>query len=111
MVYRTSGYAFIAPFLFLAFNLSRFIQLLSRSLDETDLVNLDVTIYTALPEEIAGSDAELVWMHGDTSRTFALPATDSLGRELIEATEEALEAGIAVCGPGVPFSEIGRTIE
>lgn len=70
-----------------------------------------MTIYTALPEDLEGPDTELVWMHGDTSRTFALPATDSLGRELIEATEEALEAGIAICGPGVPFSEIGRTIE
>jgi hypothetical protein len=31
--------------------------------------------------------------------------------ELAEVTKEALEAGINVCGVGVPLNEIGRAIE
>jgi methionine aminopeptidase len=72
---------------------------------------VDVTIYSALPEEEDDDDTIPVWMHGDTSRTFALPAIDTLGKELIECTREALEVGIRKCGPGVPFSEIGTAIE
>ncbi|KAH8090450.1 peptidase M24, structural domain-containing protein [Filobasidium floriforme] len=82
-----------------------------RSLEESDLVNVDVTIYSALPEEEDDDDTIPVWMHGDTSRTFALPAIDTLGKELIECTREALEVGIRKCGPGLPFSEIGTAIE
>lgn len=71
-----------------------------------------MTVYSALPEEEGdGDDTAYVWMHGDTSRTFALPAIDSLGKELVECTREALEVGIRKCGPGVPFSEIGTAIE
>jgi methionine aminopeptidase len=36
---------------------------------------------------------------------------DDEGIELCEVTKESLEAGIKVCGPGVPLSEIARAIE
>jgi methionyl aminopeptidase len=70
---------------------------------------VDVTIYTALAD--AADDEALVWMHGDTSKTFSLPAVDNLGKELVECTREALDVGIKICGPGVPFREIGAAIE
>ena len=66
-----------------------------------DLVNVDVSVY------IGG------W-HGDTSRTVAVggpSAMDGRGAELMRAASESLDAAIAVCGPGVPFSALGATIE
>ncbi|KAL7416733.1 peptidase M24, structural domain-containing protein [Mrakia frigida] len=69
-----------------------------RPLDPTDLINIDVTVF-------------LNGYHGDTSRTFLLPEADEEAIELCEVTEEALEAAIRICGPGVPFNEIGRVIE
>lgn len=36
---------------------------------------------------------------------------DEQGKELIAVTQEALELAIGLCGPGVPFKQIGRTIE
>jgi methionyl aminopeptidase len=69
----------------------------SRPLDSRDIINVDLTIY-------------LDGYHGDTSATFVLPDVDSAGRDLVEATKEALELGIQVCGPGVPFSAIGQAI-
>lgn len=35
---------------------------------------------------------------------------DEAGRNLVNTTSEALEAGIAVCGPGKPFKAIGKAI-
>jgi len=70
----------------------------SRPLLDTDIVNLDVTVFYN-------------GYHGDTSATFLLPNTDAAGRELVACTEEALERAIAICKPGVRFSEIGRVIE
>jgi len=77
-------------------------------------VNIDITVY-------------FDGYHGDTSRTFlvgdvvsdslgtaATPALttiqDEAGRQLVAATSEALEAGIAVSGPGKPFKSIGKAI-
>ncbi|KAG8977646.1 hypothetical protein FRC05_000902 [Tulasnella sp. 425] len=68
-----------------------------RPLEDGDIINVDVTVY---------KDG---W-HGDTSKTFLVGNVDEQGQELVQATEEALAAGIRVCGPGVPFREIGRTI-
>ncbi|KAI0832873.1 peptidase M24, structural domain-containing protein [Trametes gibbosa] len=68
-----------------------------RPLQDGDIVNVDITVY-------------LDGFHGDTSRTFLVGDVDERGRELVEITEAALEAGIAACGPGRPFKSIGRAI-
>ena len=69
----------------------------SRPLLSGDIVNVDVTVF-------------LDGVHGDTSRTFLVGDVDAPGRALVQATEEALRAGIAVCGPGVPLNRIGDAI-
>ncbi|KAI0650891.1 methionine aminopeptidase [Trametes meyenii] len=68
-----------------------------RPLEDGDIVNVDITVY-------------MDGFHGDTSRTFLVGDVDEKGRELVEITEAALEAGIAACGPGRPFKGIGRAI-
>jgi len=68
-----------------------------RPLEDGDILNIDVTVY-------------LNGYHGDTSRTFLVGDVDEEGRDLIGVTSEALEAGIAVCGPGKPFKAIGKAI-
>jgi methionyl aminopeptidase len=72
-----------------------------RPLEETDILTLDLTLFTR-----AG-------YHSDTSRTFCShPFTnDSFALELEGITRSALYSAIKICGPGVPFREIGRTIE
>lgn len=35
---------------------------------------------------------------------------DEKGKALVECTKETLEKSIAICGPGVPYKEIGRVI-
>ncbi|GMK55942.1 hypothetical protein CspeluHIS016_0209980 [Cutaneotrichosporon spelunceum] len=70
----------------------------SRPLLATDIVNVDITLYYN-------------GFHGDTSATFALPATDKAGRELVRVTREALELGIAECGPGKSYASIGKVID
>jgi len=75
----------------------------SRPLEETDMLTLDLTLYTR-----AG-------FHSDTSRTFCLypdsKEKDSSALALQEITRSALKQAIDACGPGVPFREIGRIIE
>jgi len=87
----------------------------SRPLEDGDIINIDVTIY-------------LDGYHGDTSSTFlvgdvvrnipqnnyipcdSLARQDEPGRDLVQMTNIALEAGINACGPGRPFNGIGRAI-
>ncbi|PSR78312.1 hypothetical protein PHLCEN_2v7434 [Hermanssonia centrifuga] len=68
-----------------------------RPLRNTDIINIDVTVY-------------LDGFHGDTSKTFLVGDVDRIGRDLVQTTEEALEAGIRVCGPGRPYRGIARAI-
>lgn len=68
-----------------------------RSLEDGDIVNIDITVY-------------LDGYHGDTSRTFLVGNVDEAGKELVATTSDALDAGIAVCGPGQPFKFIGQAI-
>jgi methionyl aminopeptidase len=74
-----------------------------------DLVTVDVTAFFG-------------GVHGDTNATFFVGGgrdahasssspVNPAALELVEATREALEAAIARCGPGVPFSEVGRTVQ
>ena len=43
--------------------------------------------------------------------TFILPQVDKPGKDLSEATKEALELGIRACGPGKRLNGIGKVIE
>lgn len=78
----------------------------SQLLEEGSMVNLDIALY--VPLESAGMS-----YHGDTSTTVAVGDPNSLSensRLLMKATKEALEAGIAACGPFQPYSGIGQAI-
>ncbi|KAL7319546.1 hypothetical protein PS15m_002678 [Mucor circinelloides] len=68
-----------------------------RPLEEGDIINVDVTVY------VDG-------YHGDTSATFLVGQVDEKGRALVECTLETLNKAISICGPGVPYKEIGRVI-
>jgi methionyl aminopeptidase len=48
--------------------------------------------------------------HGDCSATFLIGNVDKAGQKLVSVAEKCRDAGVAVCGPGVFFSEIGRAI-
>jgi methionyl aminopeptidase len=66
-----------------------------------DLVTVDVTAF-------------LGGVHGDTNATFFVGGTKEAAPaavDLVEATREALRAAIAVCGPGVPFREVGAAVQ
>ena len=67
-------------------------------LKDGDIVNVDLT-------------AEYKGFHGDSSRMFMIGNVTPRARELVQTCQDALNAAIAVCAPGVPLSEIGKTIE
>ena len=46
--------------------------------------------------------------HGDTSRMFYVGSVSERARKLCEVTQQAMEAGIRQCGPGVPVKSIGK---
>jgi methionyl aminopeptidase len=68
-----------------------------RPLEDGDLISIDVSVY-------------LNGVHGDTCRTFFCGKADEQSELLVQATKDALQAGIDVCGPGVPVSAIGDAI-
>ncbi|KAH6912461.1 methionyl aminopeptidase [Coprinopsis sp. MPI-PUGE-AT-0042] len=47
---------------------------------------------------------------GDTSQTFLVGNVDEQGRELVDVTNQCLQAAIAACGPGQLFRNIGKAI-
>lgn len=67
-------------------------------LKDGDIVNIDLT-------------AEYKGFHGDASRMFMIGNVTPKARELVQTCQDALNSAIAVCAPGVPLSEIGKTIE
>ncbi|CAG9467397.1 unnamed protein product [Pedinophyceae sp. YPF-701] len=70
----------------------------SRPLQDGDIMNIDVTVY-------------LDGHHGDCSRMFYCGAVSDAAKRLCDVNRLALEEAIKVCGPGVPFREIGAAIE
>lgn len=71
-----------------------------RPLRSGDIVNCDVTIY-------------LEGMHGDCSATFLVGGRDAVDPAvvaLVEATERALQAGLAAARPGGRVRDIGRAV-
>ncbi|MDR0741279.1 MAG: type I methionyl aminopeptidase [Rickettsiales bacterium] len=67
-------------------------------LKDGDIVNVDLT-------------AEHKGFHGDASRMFMIGDVSPAARKLVRICQDALNSAIAVCAPGVPLSEIGKTIE
>eukprot|EP00292_Cryptomonas_paramecium_P010971 CAMPEP_0113700104 /NCGR_PEP_ID=MMETSP0038_2-20120614/23748_1 /TAXON_ID=2898 /ORGANISM="Cryptomonas paramecium" /LENGTH=334 /DNA_ID=CAMNT_0000623677 /DNA_START=52 /DNA_END=1053 /DNA_ORIENTATION=+ /assembly_acc=CAM_ASM_000170 len=63
-----------------------------------DVVNIDVTVFYN-------------GYHGDCSEMFCVGEVDAAGKHLIKTTYKAWQAAIAICKPGVPYSEIGGVIE
>ena len=55
---------------------------------------------------VAGMHAQ--GYHGDTSRMFTVGRVSDKARQLCAVTLEALEAAVALCGPGVPVRKIGE---
>ncbi|CAK8539747.1 unnamed protein product [Lathyrus sativus] len=69
----------------------------SRSLEDGDIINIDVTVY-------------LNGYHGDTSTTFFCGDVEDEAKKLVQVTKECLDKAISICGPGVEFKKIGKTI-
>lgn len=69
-----------------------------RPLLDGDIINIDVTVYKN-------------GYHGDCSETFLIGDVDERGRFLVNCTRECLNKCIELCGPGVPFKEIGKYIQ
>ena len=67
-------------------------------LKDGDIVNVDLT-------------AEYKGFHGDASRMFMIGNVAPRARELVQTCQDALNAAISICAPGVPLSEIGKNIE
>ena len=67
-------------------------------LNEGDIVNIDVTTI------IDG-------YYGDTSRMFLIGNVSDKARELVDITYESMMKSISICRPGLPLSEIGKTIQ
>ena len=67
-------------------------------LKDGDIINVDLT-------------AEYKGFHGDASRMFMIGNVSARARELVQTCQDALNAAISICAPGVPLSEIGKTIE
>jgi methionyl aminopeptidase len=63
-----------------------------------DIVNVDVTPI-------------LDGWHGDSSRTFFVGEPSIKARRLVEATHEAMMAGIAAVRPGATLGDVGHAIE
>lgn len=67
-------------------------------LKDGDIVNVDLT-------------AEYHGFHADASRMFMIGKVSNQARELVQTCQDALNAAVSICAPGVPLSEIGKTIE
>lgn len=50
-------------------------------------------------------------MHGNCAKTFLIGDVSEKDKFLCDVAELCLDEAIRICGPGVPFSEIGNTIE
>ena len=70
----------------------------SRAFLNGDVVSVDITAF-------------LDGFHGDHCRTFLVGDVDPSGQRLVRDAERCRDAGIAVCGPDVPFNKIGQVVE
>ncbi|XP_023339398.1 methionine aminopeptidase 1D, mitochondrial [Eurytemora carolleeae] len=70
----------------------------SRPLEDGDIINIDITVF---------KDG----FHGDCSETYLVGIVDQSGVELLDISRQCLYTGIQQCGPGKPFSGIGKAVE
>jgi len=70
----------------------------NRPLRSGDSVNIDVTCFTH-------------GCHGDNSLMVEIGEVHPDIKRLNQVTRYAMNQAIKICGPGVPYSEIGKTIE
>lgn len=63
--------------------------------------------------DVVGLDVGCIWQgwHADTARTFAVGAVPGRIADLIDATRQAMQAGIAVAVPGNRLGDIGAAVE
>ncbi|KAJ9586281.1 hypothetical protein L9F63_020075 [Diploptera punctata] len=61
-----------------------------RPLQDGDIINVDITVYYN-------------GYHGDCSAMFLVGNVDQPGRDLVKATEQALDQAISICKPGQYF--------
>lgn len=69
-----------------------------RPLKSGDYLNIDITLYK-------------YGVHGDNSAMVKIGKVHEDVCKLIDVTQKALYESIKICGPGVPFSEIGMICE
>jgi len=69
----------------------------ARPLEEGDIINLDVSTF------VEG-------YHGDCSGMFVAGPADEEATELIRVTKECMDRAISICGPGVPYRDVGQII-
>ncbi|MBK1648861.1 type I methionyl aminopeptidase [Rhabdochromatium marinum] len=69
-----------------------------KKLKKGDVLNIDVTVI---------KDG----YHGDTSKMFTVGQPSVLARRLIDVTQQAMRAGIAVVRPGATLGDIGHVIQ
>ncbi|RYG52566.1 type I methionyl aminopeptidase, partial [archaeon] len=70
----------------------------TRPIEEGELVNLDVSIYT--PDGF----------HADLNETYCVGKVDASGQKLLRCAYDCLRAAIAVCKPGVMYRDLGSVI-
>jgi methionyl aminopeptidase len=69
-----------------------------RVLKDGDIINVDVTTY-------------FKGFHGDTSKTFFVGKVSRAARELVEAAEAAMWAGIQAVKPGARLGDLGEACQ
>lgn len=69
-----------------------------RPLHDGDLISVDVSVY-------------LNGFHGDCAATYCIGEVDKYGKTLMNVAEKSMYSGIAACGPGKSFTDIGKAIE
>nr|AAM94922.1 putative methionine aminopeptidase [Oryza sativa Japonica Group] len=73
------------------------LSLVSRKLEDGDIVNVDVTVYYK-------------GVHGDLNETYFVGNVDEASKQLVRCTYECLDKAIAIVKPGVRFREVGEII-
>ncbi|XP_072048965.1 methionine aminopeptidase 1D, mitochondrial-like [Amphiura filiformis] len=69
-----------------------------RPLHDGDIITLDVTICKN-------------GFHADLSQTYQIGEVDAAGKRLVEVAKKCRDEAIMQCGPNIPISIIGNTIE